>query len=407
MIGWIQTLKISGKYQSMVISIVGGAGRVGLPLAIVLAECKIDIRIVDTDLNRVKSINSRIMPFQEKGAQKILQSLPMNRIIAFTDLKYIEGSEVCILIIGTPVLSNGKPDIDSLFTLIKEMIPFLKETKLLILRSTVYPGVTNRIKSHLSKNNLDIEVSFCPERLIEGDAINELRNLPQIIGAQTDNAYSLTYGIFRRITPEIIRTSIEEAELTKLFTNAYRYLHFGIANEFFEICLNNNINWENVWSALKYKYPRGANLPNPGFAAGPCLVKDTKQLNYYCDDKFKLGKSVLEVNENLPDFLIDKLNTLIDISDKTIGILGMTFKGEIDDFRQSLSFRLKHILENRVKKVLCSDTKLQKPYFVDTQNLIQNSDIIIIATPHHEYKTILTDKVIVDIWRITKNKSLF
>jgi UDP-N-acetyl-D-mannosaminuronic acid dehydrogenase len=226
----------------MVISIVGGAGRVGLPLAIVLAECKIDIRIVDTDLNRVESINSRIMPFQEKGAQKSLQSLPKNRIIASTDLKYIEGSEVCILIIGTPVLNDGKPDIDSLFTLIKEMIPFLKETKLLILRSTVYPGVTNRIKSYLSENSLDIEVSFCPERLIEGDAINELRNLPQIVGAQTDNAYSLSYGVFRRIAPEIIRTSIEEAELTKLFANTYRYLHFGIANEFFEICVNNNIN---------------------------------------------------------------------------------------------------------------------------------------------------------------------
>jgi UDP-N-acetyl-D-mannosaminuronic acid dehydrogenase len=147
-------------------------------------------------------------------------------------------------------------------------------------------------------------------------------------------------------------------------------------------------------------------LPSPGFAAGPCLVKDTQQLNFYYDDKFKLGKSVLEVNENLPDFLIDKLNTLIDISDKTIGILGMTFKGEIDDFRQSLSFRLKHILENRVKKVFCSDTKLQEPYFVNTEELIQNSDIIIIATPHHEYKTILTDKIIIDIWRITKNKSL-
>jgi UDP-N-acetyl-D-mannosaminuronic acid dehydrogenase len=390
----------------MDISIIGGAGRVGLPLAIVLAENNNDIKVIDTDKSRVNLINSKIMPFQEIGAQKILSSLPENRINAYTDLHFIEGSEVCILIIGTPVLEDGKPGTDSLFILVQNMMPFLKGVKILILRSTVYPGVTSKIRDYLHENNLEIEVSFCPERLIEGNAINELRNLPQIIGAKTDDAYHMSLAVFKFISPEIIRTSIEEAEITKLFANTYRYLQFGIANEFFEICVNNNINWENVWNALKFNYPRAASLPSPGFAAGPCLVKDTQQLNYYYDNKFKLGNSVLEINESLPDFLIDKLSDLIDIRDKTIGILGMTFKGEIDDFRQSLSFRLKRILESRAKRVLCSDTKLQEPYFVDTQTLIHNSDIIFIAAPHHEYKAIVTDKVIIDIWRITKNRSL-
>ncbi|MBU6184768.1 MAG: nucleotide sugar dehydrogenase [Rickettsiales bacterium] len=390
----------------MLISIVGGAGRVGLPLAIVLAESKKDIRIVDTDKLRVNSINSKIMPFEEIGAQEILRNLPENRIVASTDIQLIEGSEVCILIIGTPVLEDGKPSTDSLLVLIKEMIPFLRGVKLLILRSTVFPGVTRIIKNYLSTNNLEIEVSYCPERLIEGDAINELKNLPQIVGVETDGAFDLSLGVFGSISSEIIRTTIEEAEIVKLFANTFRYLQFGIANEFFEICVSNNLNWENVWNALKFKYPRAASLPNPGFAAGPCLVKDTQQLNYYYDNNFKLGNSVLEINENLPDFLINKLTELIDIRDKTIGILGMTFKGEIDDFRQSLSFRLKRILETKAKKVYCSDSKLQEPYFVDTQTLIQNSDIIFIATPHHEYRAIVTDKAIIDIWRITKNQSL-
>ena len=390
----------------MIVSIVGGAGRVGLPLALVLAENNFEVKIIDIDKSRVASINSKIMPFEEVGAQKIISSLPDRRISAHTDLHFIEGSEVCILIIGTPVSKAGKPGTDSLLTLIENMIPFLKGVKILILRSTVYPGVTRKIGDFLQENNLEIEVSFCPERLIEGNAINELRNLPQIIGVKTDNAYYMSLAVFKMISPEIIRTSIEEAEITKLFANTYRYLQFGIANEFFEICVNNNINWENVWHALRFNYPRAASLPSPGFAAGPCLVKDTQQLNYYYDNKFKLGNSVLEINEGLPDFLIDKLSDLIDIKDKTIGILGMTFKGEIDDFRQSLSFRLKRILESRAKRVLCSDTKLQEPYFVDTQTLIHNSDIIFIAAPHHEYKAIVTDKVIIDIWRITKNRSL-
>jgi UDP-N-acetyl-D-mannosaminuronic acid dehydrogenase len=390
----------------MIVSIVGGAGRVGLPLALVLAENNFEVKIIDIDKSRVASINSKIMPFEEVGAQKIISSLPDRRISAHTDLHFIEGSEVCILIIGTPVSKAGKPGTDSLLTLIENMIPFLKGVKILILRSTVYPGVTRKIGDFLQENNLEIEVSFCPERLIEGNAINELRNLPQIIGVKTDNAYYMSLAVFKLISPEIIRTSIEEAEITKLFANTYRYLQFGIANEFFEICVNNNINWENVWHALRFNYPRAASLPSPGFAAGPCLVKDTQQLNYYYDNKFKLGNSVLEINEGLPDFLIDKLSDLIDIKDKTIGILGMTFKGEIDDFRQSLSFRLKRILESRAKRVLCSDTKLQEAYFVDTQTLIHNSDIIFIAAPHHEYKAIVTDKVIIDIWRITKNRSL-
>jgi UDP-N-acetyl-D-mannosaminuronic acid dehydrogenase len=208
------------------------------------------------------------------------------------------------------------------------------------------------------------------------------------------------------VSPQILRTTTEEAEITKLFANSYRYLQFGIANEFFKICVANNIDWEKVWHAIKYNYPRTSGLPSPGFAAGPCLVKDTQQLNYYYSNNFILGNSVLEVNESLPDFLVDKLSEIIDIKDRTIGILGMTFKGQIDDFRQSLSFRLKRLLESKAKSVLCSDTHAQKNYFVDYKDLLEQSDIIIVATPHDEYRKIVTSKPIIDIWRITSNKSL-
>lgn len=390
----------------MSISIVGGAGRVGLPLALVLAEKKFEINIIDIDKVRVSSINSRIMPFQELGAQEILSRLPKNKIKAHTELQFIKGSEVCILIIGTPVSTNGKPSADSLLSLVQEMIPYLEGVKILILRSTVFPGVTKKIKDFLVKTNPKIEVAFCPERLVEGNAIYDLLNLPQIIGTDTDKAYELAYEIFNPISPEILRTSTEEAEITKLFANSFRYLQFGIANEFFQICVSNKINWENVWHAIKYKYPRAASLPNPGFAAGPCLVKDTQQLHFYYGNNFKLGNAVLEINEGFPDFLVEKLREVIDISDKTIGILGMTFKGDVDDFRQSLSFRLKRVLEHRAQRVICSDTQLQEEYFVDTDVLVDESDIIIIAAAHTEYRKILTNKPVVDIWRITNNQSL-
>jgi UDP-N-acetyl-D-mannosaminuronic acid dehydrogenase len=388
------------------ISIVGGAGRVGLPLALVLAEQGFKVNIIDSDIGRVAQINNRVMPFSEIGAQDILTATSEHQLTAVTNLSSIKESEVCILVIGTPVLENGRPGTDALFELVQEIKPYLNNVKILVLRSTVFPGVTTKIKEFLLENKIDIEVAFCPERLVEGNAIYELRNLPQIIGVETSKGYDLASEIFKRVSPEVLRTSTEEAEISKLFANSLRYLQFGIANEFFEICINKNINWENVWHALKYKYPRADALPKPGFAAGPCLVKDTQQLDYYYDGNFKLGKSVLEINENFPDFLISKLMEKIDISDKTIGILGMTFKGDIDDFRDSLSFRLKRILESKAGQVLCSDTQLQKSYFVSTENLIEQSDIIIIASPHNEYKKIITNKPVIDIWRITINQSL-
>ena len=195
--------------------------------------------------------------------------------------------------------------------------------------------------------------------------------------------------------------------LIKLFANSYRYLQFGIANEFFEICKSNGINWENVWNGLTSDYPRAANLPKPGFAAGPCLVKDTHQLNYYYKNNFELGKSALQVNENLPDFLVSQLAADFDLKNLTIGILGMTFKGNVDDFRDSLSFNLLEILRKVAKNVICSDALLQKEYFVSENQLLEDSDVIIIATPHNQYRAIITEKPIIDIWRITQNVSLF
>lgn len=390
----------------MKISIVGGAGRVGLPLALVLAENGFIVNIIDSDINRVDQINKKKMPFIEIGAQEILNATHNLKLKATTSLEAVKESEICILVIGTPVQENGSPGTEALFELLKEMTPHFSNIKILILRSTVFPGVTRRIMKYFKENGLQIEVAFCPERLIEGNAIYEIKNLPQVIGADTVTAFKLAAEIFEHISPEIIETTPEEAEIMKLFANSWRYLQFSIANEFFEICVNNGINWESVWFALKHNYPRAASFPMPGFAAGPCLVKDTQQLNYYYKGNFELGKSALEVNEKLPDFLVKKLEQLFDISDKTIGILGMTFKGEIDDFRQSLSFRLKRVLSTRAKNVICSDSQLQKDYFVKTDELLELSDIIIIASPHDQYKSLITNKPVVDIWRITQNKSL-
>ena len=391
----------------MKISIVGGGGRVGLPLGIVLAGAGHSVSIIDLDENRVNSINSRIMPFFEAGAAELLSKLTIDELDASIENSKIENTDVCILIVGTPVLEDGTPSANSLIQLVKDLAPHFINVKMLMLRSTVYPGITHQLKKLLNDTGLDIAVSFCPERIAEGNAIKELKMLPQIVGAEDKMSIELSSKIFSTIGSKVIITSIEEAELIKLFANSYRYLQFGIANEFFEICKSNGINWENVWNGLTSDYPRAANLPKPGFAAGPCLVKDTHQLNYYYKNNFELGKSALQVNENLPDFLVSQLAADFDLKNLTIGILGMTFKGNVDDFRDSLSFNLLEILRKVAKNVICSDALLQKEYFVSENQLLEDSDVIIIATPHNQYRAIITEKPIIDIWRITQNVSLF
>jgi UDP-N-acetyl-D-mannosaminuronic acid dehydrogenase len=390
----------------MKISVVGGGGRVGLPLSLVLASAGHKVVIVDSNESRVNQINNRIIPFSEEHSDEIIQSLSIDQLVASTENLSIEKSDVCILIIGTPVLDDGTPSVGALFELVETIIPYLNETKLLLLRSTVYPNVTQKLKSLLSEAKLEIEVAYCPERIAEGKAIFELKSLPQIIGADSDLAFIKAKEVFESITPKIIRTTIKEAELCKLFANSYRYINFAIANEFFEICQENDINWDNVWFALKEDYPRAQGLPTPGFAAGPCLVKDTQQLDYYFNNKFELGRSAIKINEHLPDYVISVLRSMFDLKHKKVGILGMTFKGDVDDFRSSLSFRLKNLLEGEALEVYCSDAILQKNYFVSLEFLMENSDIIILSTPHRSYKNIVTKKPIIDLWRVSKNSSL-
>jgi UDP-N-acetyl-D-mannosaminuronic acid dehydrogenase len=389
------------------VSIVGGGGRVGLPLGIVLSGAGHLVSIIDLDENRVRLINSRKMPFHEAGAEDLLSTLNTNQLNASNDNSRIEDSDICVLIVGTPVLEDGTPSANSLINLVTQLIPHLGNVKMLMLRSTVYPGITRKLKNLLFESGIDTKISFCPERIAEGNAIQELKSLPQIVGAEDDLAIELSNSIFSSIGSKVILTSIEEAELIKLFANSYRYLQFGIANEFFEICKSNDINWVNVWDALTREYPRAANLPKPGFAAGPCLVKDTQQLNYYYKNNFELGKSALAVNENLPDFLVSQLQRDYDLKNLTIGILGMTFKGNVDDFRDSLSFKLSEILRKVAKNVICSDALVQKEYFVSQKQILEDSDVIILCTPHDQYRSIITEKPIIDIWRITRNKSLF
>ena len=390
----------------MKVAIVGGGGRAGLPLALSLAAVGHKVVIIDKDKDKVSKINKRIMPFYEKDAEETLRKFNAHELSAEVENEKIFGSDVCILIIGTPVNGDGSPSANNLLAVVSDIHKYLGSTKLLMLRSTVYPGITQEISRLLSSYGLSTLVSFCPERIAEGVALDEIRVLPQIIGASEEKAYLLSEEVFKGVTQKLIRTSVKEAEISKLFTNTYRYFKFAIANEFFKICIDQEIDWTNVWHSMKEDYPRAKDLPFPGFAAGPCLVKDTMQLDYFTKNNFGLGKISIKTNEGMPDYIINLLQNKYNLKTMTVGILGMTFKADIDDFRSSLSFRLKSGLQKVAKKVLCSDEMLQKDGFVSSSKLISASDLVIIATPHSNYAKLKINKPLVDIWRINPSKSI-
>jgi UDP-N-acetyl-D-mannosaminuronic acid dehydrogenase len=391
----------------MKIAVVGGCGHVGLPLAVALSTTSQDVVAFDISDDAVNSVNSGKAPFWEPGLDDALMNAKSLGFTASLDPEVIETASVVIVVIGTPIDSHLNPDPNAVLNAIDGISKHLNNQQLLILRSTVFPGVTEQVEKLLARRGLSIRVVFCPERIAEGFAMSELHQLPQIIGARQDLDFDRAKEVFDSLGIESVRTTPEEAELAKLFTNTWRYIKFAAANQFWMMANDSGISFENVRNAIRYEYPRALDFPGAGFTAGPCLFKDTMQLAAFSNNTFSIGNSAMMINEGLPLYLVERLSRKFDLSSLKVGILGMAFKGESDDNRSSLAYKLKRILKFKVEQVLTCD-----PYvtvdkeLLDQDYVVENSDILIIASPHLRYKEIVTDKPIVDIWNLRGNGSL-
>jgi UDP-N-acetyl-D-mannosaminuronic acid dehydrogenase len=248
-----------------------------------------------------------------------------------------------------------------------------------------------------------MEIAYCPERIAEGHAIEELGTLPQIIGTRSDSAFTRAAEIFNALSGKTLRTTPEEAELAKLFTNVWRYLKFAAANQFYMMANDFGVDYEKVRHAIAYEYPRASDLPMAGFAAGPCLFKDTMQLSALVQLNFPLGHAAVMINEGTPGYLVSRLERKFDLSKMTVGILGMAFKANVDDTRSSLAFKLRKILLFKCKNVLISDPFVKDERLISQEALLEESDILIIGAPHSVYRNLETDKVVIDIWGLRNN----
>lgn len=408
--------------KKKIISVVG-VGRVGLPLALFIAKANQHVFGIGRDQKKIDSLNGKIMPFMEKGAEILLKKHTNINLFFTTNYQVIKQSDVIILTLGTPVDENMNPVLDQIDESINNMLPYLKKNQLIILRSTISPRTTFYVKEKIEmKTRLrfgkNIFLAFCPERIAEGNSISEIREIPQIVGGVDKASTKKAKDFFQSLGIKSVSSDAVSAELAKLFTNMYRYISFAMANEFMVIAESFNRSIYEIVDLVNKDYKRGG-LNLPGLTGGPCLFKDGFFLindNPYLD----LITASWKINEALPLFILKKLHERVILKHKKITLLGLAFKPEIDDIRESLSFKIRKALLREHAQLVLHDPYVkdyrQQEVVHDLQKALQDAQIVIIATRHKQYvqkkkqiiKYLDKNTYICDIWNIFgTNKMIF
>ncbi|HEY5131956.1 MAG TPA: nucleotide sugar dehydrogenase [Bradyrhizobium sp.] len=383
------------------VTVVGGAGHVGIPLVLALAEAGLRVNVNDLNQTSLNTLESGRLPFIESGAEEVLaKALAGKRLVFTNSSNRISTSGPVIITIGTPIDEFLNPVRRVVQDCIDAMLPRLADGQLLVLRSTVFPGTTDWLASYLKAQGRNLKVAFCPERVVQGFGLKELREMPQIVSGTTPQAERDAAALFERITPEVVVVRPIEAEFAKLFSNAYRYIEFAATNEFYLVAKSAGVDYQRVLKAMKHNYPRLKSMPRPGFAAGPCLVKDTMQLSAFARNQFGLGHAALLINEGLVLHVVEDLKRHYDLASMTVGLLGMAFKAESDDTRASLSYKFKKVLNGQARAIMTTDPFVTTdPDLMPLDAVIAQSDLMILCAPHAVYRDAdFKGKPVFDVW---------
>jgi UDP-N-acetyl-D-mannosaminuronic acid dehydrogenase len=383
------------------VCVVGGAGHVGAPLAIVLAKKGFKTIIYDINKDSLASLKKGRMPFLEDGGEEMLKEvLAKNKLSFSAQIRDIRRAKCIFLTIGTPVDEFHNPVISALTSCMDSLLPQLSDDQLLILRSTVFPGATDFIANYLSERGKRPLIAFCPERVVQGKAIKEIQSLVQIVSGTTLQAEEAAAKLFLSVSKKIVRMQPIEAEYAKLFCNAYRYVQFAVANHFYMLADQSGLSYERIRQGLMEDYPRMRDMPGAGFAAGPCLYKDTLQLVAASNNHFNLAVAAVQTNEGMPAYIVSRLREKYQLKDMTVGLLGMAFKANSDDARSSLSYKLKKLLSLHAKSVLATDPLVSGDInLMSLESVLEKSDILVLCTPHSAYSNLdLRGKPAYDLW---------
>jgi len=377
---------------------VVGLGYIGLPLACTLAKLKYKVYGVDIKEEVVSLLKLGKSHIEEKGLPSLLQQV-INSNNLEVKIKPVHA-DCYIITVPTPNLESKNADLSFIKNALKSIIPFLKKGNLIILESTVPPGTTVDFVLPILSNagfnvGVDIYLAYSPERILPGNMLHELVHNPRTVGgintASTKAAFDV-YNIF--VKGKITLTDSTTAEMVKLMENTYRDINIAIANEFSRICQKNGVD---IYSAIKLanQHPRVDILnPGPG-VGGHCISVDPWFLINSAPEESILSKKARNINDSQPNFIIELVKKKMGpLNNFKIGILGLAYKADVGDFRESPSLEIINILKKQCSLINSYDPFSRKESIkgikrFDTINeALKDVDIIIFLVPHKFFKKI-------------------
>lgn len=394
-----------------------GLGRIGLPLALSFADHGLSVLGVDSDQERLGAIRERRMPFKEPGTDELIARVELG-----TSTRAADAAEAraIVLTLGTPALSHIEIDIRDIRTVLDDLLPHLREGHLLVLRSTVAPGTTEFVAGYLEKHRgfrvgEDIFVAHVPERIAADKFMEEISSLPCIVGGIGEASGDRAAQLFEPLGAPIVQTTPVQAELAKIWTNILRYATFALPNLLMMDCERYGANVFDVIELINRDYPRGG-IKMPGLTAGTCLRKDFA----FSEERSSAPGMLLavsRVHETVPLFLVDGVKRRLggSLREKRIAVLGLAFKSDTDDERDSLSHKLIRLLERELADVAVHDPVVATPTS-SFDEAVTGAEVVIVATNHSAYSTPESlraiaeqapDALIVDPWNALGTAQVF
>jgi UDP-N-acetyl-D-mannosaminuronic acid dehydrogenase len=364
-----------------------GLGRVGLPLALCFADHGRAVLGIDNDPELLSALRAGQMPFRETGAQELLER---NELALSDRIADAAQATHIVITLGTPSFSHIEIDISQIRRALDELSGELRAGQSLVLRSTVAPGTTEYVAAYLRMNTSlqvgsEIHVAHAPERIAAGRFVEEIHTLPCIIGAVGTESGAVVGELFSVFGAPIVQTTPVQAELAKIWTNILRYTNFALPNLLMMDCEQYGANVFDVIELINRDYPRGG-IARPGFTAGTCLRKD---FAFSEERSYAPGMllAVSRVNESVPLFLIRGLIRRIGaLGGRRVCVLGLAFKADTDDERDSLSHKLVRLLERELAQVAVHDP-LVATATASFEDALSGADAVIVATNHSAFRT--------------------
>ncbi len=387
-----------------------GLGRVGLPLALSFGDRGLDVIGVERQAAVLEQLGAGQMPFRETDTQGVLERvLAADRFELTPLVPEAARADHIVLTLHTPSYEHIEIDISQIRGVIDDLLPVLREGHTVILRSTVAPGTTEWVAGYIEqrrgfKVGEDLFVAHVPERIAENHFLEEIATLPCIVGGVGERSGAKAAELFEHFGTEIVQTTPTQAELAKIWTNILRYTQFALPNLLMMECEQYGANVFEVIDLINHDYPRGGMAP-PGLTAGACLRKDFTFSEERSNSPGML-LAVSRVHETVPVFLVKGLKSRLggSLRDLKVAVLGLTFKRDSDDPRDSLSFKVVRMLERELARVGRHDPHLPQES-EPLEMVLEGADAVVIATNHAAFEHVLElvpdGAVLVDPWNVT------